>query len=171
MSKILQEHATAQRNTLTPNDENYKKYMDSYAKFFNKVGSTDFIKNTIEQLKSHYCQDINKYLNNVNLFAFNNKVYDYTTNIYRDIRKSDYITKTTNYDYDYKLINKDTRQKIYDFLYSLFEDNQIVEYWLKITGMALFGNEKQQKFYMFNGKGSNGKSLTQKIISLAPEVL
>ena len=167
MSKILQEHATAQRNTLTPNDENYKKYMDNYAKFFNKVGSTEFIKNTIEQLKSHYCQDINKYLNNVNLFAFNNKVYDYSTNIYRDIRKSDYITKTTNYDYDYKLINKDMRQKIYDFLYSLFEDNQIVEYWLKITALSLFGNEKQQKFYMFNGKGSNGKSLTQKIISLA----
>lgn len=167
MSKILQDYATSQRNSITPNDEKYKEYMTFYGKFFNKVGSTEFIKNTIEQLKNHYCQDIDKYLNNVNLFSFNNKVYDYTNNTYRNIRKSDFITKTTNYDYDEKKVSPIIRKKIYDFLYSLFEDNQIVEYWLKITAMSLFGNEKQQKFYMFNGKGSNGKSLTQKIISLA----
>jgi P4 family phage/plasmid primase-like protien len=167
MSKILQEYSTSQRNLITPEEEHYKKYMEFYGKFYNKVGSTDFIKNTIEQLKNHYYQELDCELNNVNLFAFNNKVYDYKYNVYREIRKSDYITKTTNYEYDEKLINKETRKKIYDFLYSLFEDNQIVEYWLKITSMALFGNEKQQKFYMFNGKGSNGKSLTQKIISLA----
>ncbi len=167
MSKILQDYATSQRNFIIPSDEKYKEYMSTYSKFFNKVGSTEFIRNTIEQLKNHYCQDIDRHLNNVNLFSFNNKVYDYTTNTYRNIRKSDFITKTTNYDYDEKKVSPIIRKKIYDFLYSLFEDNQIVEYWLKITAMSLFGNEKQQKFYMFNGKGSNGKSLTQKIISLA----
>lgn len=173
MGRKLQEIATEQRNYITPDHEKYKEYMMFYNKFYDKVGTNEFIKSTINQLQQPYYKDIFEYLNNVNLLSFNNILYDYNLNIFRKIEKSDYITLTTGYDLDYKIINnkivptKDEQyiKKIKQFIYSLFEDEELVNYWLDITGTSLFGNDKQQKFYIFTGKGSNGKSLTQKLLS------
>jgi P4 family phage/plasmid primase-like protien len=175
MGRKLQQIATEQRNFITPEHPKYKQYMDFYNKFYDKVGQTDFIKSTITQLQQAYYKDIVKELNNINLFAFNNILYDNKINEYRNIEKSDYITLTTGYDLEYKIINNkivpnrnnNIITKIKEFLYTLFENDELVNYWLNITAVSLFGNDKQQKLYIFSGKGSNGKSLTQKLINLA----
>lgn len=172
MGRKLQEIATEQRNFITPDHAKYKEYMDIYNKFFNKVGSNDFIKSVAEQMKQLYYIDITEKINNINLLAFNNIVYDYNKNLFRKINKDDYIIKTTGYDLKYKLngekiipVRNDVINKeLSKFIYTLFEDEEMVNYWLNITAKSLFGNEKEQKFYIFSGKGSNGKSLTQKLI-------
>jgi P4 family phage/plasmid primase-like protien len=173
MGRKLMEIATEQRNYITPDHEKYKEYMTFYNKFYEKAGTNQFIISTINQLKEPYYKDIFEYLNNVNLLAFNNVLYDFNLNVFRKIEKTDYITLTTGYDLKYKIINnkivpiKDEQfmKKIKEFIYSLFENDELVNYWLNITGSSLFGNDKQQKFYIFTGKGSNGKSLTQKLLS------
>jgi len=171
----LQEIATEQRNFITPEHPKYKEYMDFYNKFYKNVSSTSFINSTIEQLKLPYYKDIDSKINNINLFAFNNAVYDFTTNTYRLINKDDYIIKTTGYDLKYKVINNKIvptvdnkiKEELKQFIYSLFESDELVDYWLNITAQSLFGNDTEQKFYIFSGKGSNGKSLTQKLICSA----
>lgn len=175
MGRKLQQIATEQRNFITPEHPKYKEYMIFYNKFYNKVGTNEFIKSTITQLQQSYYKDIINSLNNVNLFAFNNILYDNNINEYRKIEKKDYITLSTGYDLNYKIINNkiipvsDNKitNKIKDFLYTLFENDELVNYWLNITAISLFGNDKQQKLYIFSGKGSNGKSLIQKLINLS----
>lgn len=175
MGRKLQEIATEQRNYITPENPRYKECMTFYKNFYNKVGTDTFIKSTINQLQQPYYQNIVEKINNVNLFAFNNILYDFNNNIYRKIEKNDYITLTTGYNLEYKIINNkiipvkndEYLKKIKNFIYSLFENDELVEYWFNITGSSLFGNDKQQKFYILTGKGSNGKSLTQKLLSNA----
>ena len=87
MGRRLQEIATEQRNFITPDNLKYKEYMDFYNKFFNKVGSNDFIKSVIEQMKQLYYVDISEKINNINLLAFNNILYDYSNNLFRKINK------------------------------------------------------------------------------------
>jgi len=175
MGRKLQEIATEQRNFITPDHPNYKEYTTIYNKFFNKVGSNDFIKSVVEQMKQLYSVEITEKINNINLLAFNNILYDYTNNTFRKIKKDDYIIKTTGYDLKYKIINnkivpvrnETINKELKSFILSLFEDDEMSNYWLNITAKSLFGNEKEQKFYIFSGKGSNGKSLTQKLICCA----
>lgn len=167
LGRKLQKIATEQRNLITPTDKNYDDYMKYYKVFFKTVGTTKFIKDVIEQLKSNYYLDLSEKLHNKNLFAFKNLVYDIKEKKYRNIEKKDYITKNTNYDFDIKNCNEENENIVKKFLFSLFEDKNMVEYWLNITGSQLFGNDEEQKFYIYSGSGSNGKSLTQKILAIA----
>jgi P4 family phage/plasmid primase-like protien len=172
LGRRLQEIATEQRNFITPDNPKYKEYMDIYNKFFDKVGSNDFIKSVVDQMKQSYYVDIMEKINNINILAFNNVLYDYTNNTFRKIKKDDYIIKTTGYDLKYKVVNNNIvpiriekiNKELNSFIMSLFEDEELFNYWFNVTAKALFGNEKEQKFYIFSGKGSNGKSLTQKLI-------
>lgn len=169
LGRELLNYATEQRNLITPEHPKYEEYMKHYKAFYNKLGSDTFINQTINQLKNSYLQDLTDKLDNTNLFSFNNILYDSKINKFRKIEKNDYITKTTNYKLELKnnltpKTDETIKQKIYDFLYSLFEDNEIVNYWLEITAKSLFGNDKEQKIYLLNGKGSNGKSLTQNLL-------
>lgn len=175
IGRNLQGIATEQRNFITPDNPKYKEYMDIYNKFYNKVGSNEFIKSVVDQMKQLYYNDITEKINNINTIAFNNILYDYTSNAFRKIKKDDYIVKTTGYDLKYKEHNnkivpirdEKINKELNSFIFSLFENDEMVDYWLNITSKSLFGNEKEQKFYIFSGKGSNGKSLTQKLINNA----
>jgi P4 family phage/plasmid primase-like protien len=167
LGRKLQKMASEQRNLITPNDPKYDDYMKYYKLFYKTVGTNKFIKDVIEQLKHHYYVDLTDKLHNKNLFAFKNLVFDMEEKKYRMIEKKDYITKNTNYDMDLSNCNEENKNKIKKFLFSLFEDEKMVEYWLNITGNQLFGNDGEQKIYIYSGSGSNGKSLTQKLLSVA----
>jgi P4 family phage/plasmid primase-like protien len=49
---------------------------------------------------------------------------------------------------------------------SIFEKEDIINYWLSITGLSLFAN-KFEKFYILTGSGGNGKGLLSTIIEKA----
>lgn len=164
MGRKLQEIAKEQYQLIDPDNENFKIYSDIYKKFYKTVGTNKFIKDCIEQLKLPYSKEIDELINNINYFAFKNAVYDIRTNKIREIRKDDYITKNTGYDYNKNYITEENEKTIRNYFYSLFEDDEMTEYFLKITGCQLFGNDIQQKIYFYSGKGGNGKSLTQNLI-------
>lgn len=164
-SNILKEYAIEQRNLLDKNDVNYTEKMKKFTKFFDTVGRGNFIDNTLKQLAGFYLDDeLEQKLNNKNYLAFNNILYDNTINKFRNIDKDDYITLTTGYNLNSQFMDKNLKKQIKSIIHSIFENKEIEKYWLYITALTLFGNQKE-RFYIHSGKGGgNGKGLTQRLL-------
>ena len=135
--------------------ENYKNYDKAYV----KIGNSKYTKDCIAYLKNLYTVERldDKLDANNNLLAFDDKLYDITLNKFRNISPFDYITKTCKRKAptDECLLKQ---KYIKDIIYSIFENNEMVEYWFIIISLSLFTN-KYENFYILVGSGSNGKSL------------
>lgn len=98
------------------------------------------------------------------LLCFKNGVFDIRNGIFRDGYPEDYITKCTHIDYiPHDLLESDKYKshkhdiiRFMEQLYPIPELNKFV--WEVLASCTIAGN-MNQKFYMFVGKGSNGKSL------------
>ena len=117
--------------------------------FFN----IDFIKNI----------DTNKYL-----LCFNNGVVDFKEKIFRDGLPEDYITKCTRIDYKNK--NNDEvnslKEEINDFMHKLFPIPELNKYMWDHLSSVLIGSNINQTFNIYNGSGSNGKSMLTDLMSV-----
>jgi len=171
-SDTLQKYTHEQLILLNINDEKYKEKLKICSKLHERVGDSTFIEKTIKQLTNLYLDDnLEKKLNNKNLLSFNNILYDYTLNEYRLIKKTDFITLTCGYDIKYKTIadkiipniNISHENNIKKIINSIFEDDEINNFWMVSTALSLFGN-KHEKFYIHSGKGGNGKGLLQRLL-------
>lgn len=164
ISSILQDIIIEKRNELKPDDPQYKSKNILIVKAYKNLGLSSYIKGIIDYLEYLYLKiELDDLLDsNVNLLAFNNKVYDITINNYRDIKPDDYITKTTKINMPTKY-DKNIEEKIYDLLLQIFDSKENYEYWLKITALSLFGN-KYESCYILTGTGGNGKGLLSKIL-------
>lgn len=173
----LQDLIIYERNKLKPpvktNDmskDEYDKLMSFYdncmklaKKGYINIGNSSYIKNIIDYLSNLYNVDRLDTLLDANdkLLAFDDKLFDFQNNCFRNIEPNDYITKTTKYNLpeksndDFKFINK--------LLGSIFENNEVVEYWLATTALSLFGN-KLESLYIHTGSGGNGKGLLSSIL-------
>ena len=100
--------------------------------------------------------------NNIYLLGFNNGVYDTKTKIFRDGKPSDYITKTTGYDFstDDKGYSKD----INEFLKKVFPEEDVREYIIQQQAQSISGMKGQDCIYTHTGRGGNGKSIEQGIL-------
>lgn len=98
------------------------------------------------------------------LFAFKNKVYDFTKNEVRPIRPDDYIMITTEYDYP-ESFNDDDIAFLNKFMETILPDEEMRNYVLDTTCSMLNGKKKEQYFIIFTGSGANGKSTYMKLIS------
>ncbi len=148
-----------------------KKYNDRIKllnRQFVKCGSFSFTNDVFNFLSSLYNVEniLNLFDKNVNLFAFDDKVYVKNENIIRDIKPNDYICLTTGYKYP---INSDinVRKQIFNTIYSMFDDDKMTEYILYVFASAILGNNKFEKFYILTGLGGNGKGLISDIINQA----
>ena len=119
----------------------------------------------IDKLKYLYLiEDLDEKLdNNINIIAFNDKLYDIILNKYRNIEKTDYITKTCQRYAPENKFNKIKREKILEILYSTFENNNIVDFWLKVISVSLFSN-KYENFYFLMGSNPSGRGLLFKLL-------
>ena len=134
----------------------------------NNIGCNNFLENILKQLKNfYYIEDFeNKFLNrNINIIAFNNGCYDYTTGNYRPINKGDFISITTGYNMP---IDYDDYEKINKLFFSIFENDEIMDYYYNVVSSCLFGN-KEESFYIFTGEGSNRKGLQNNLLEKALE--
>lgn len=174
ISSVLQELINNYMKTLLYNDAKYVEKTEFCLKFRKLTGSTNFKTGVIKELSSFYLDDeIEKKVNNINLLAFNNILYDYSKNEFRKINKEDYITFTTGYDLEYKInnnkiipiMNEKYKQEIKNIIGSIFESKEVIKFWFYTTSISLFGNNKE-RFYIHTGAGGgNGKGLTQRILS------
>lgn len=102
--------------------------------------------------------------NNIYLLGFENGVYDFEAKCFRDGMPDDNLTFSTGYDY----LEFDRNDKIVRDVKRYFENVQqntaMRDYVLKLLSTYLIGSAKDQKFIIWTGTGSNGKSLTVELI-------
>lgn len=126
-------------------------------KNLNKLKTTKFKNDVmIECCEIFYdSKFINKLDNNIYLIGFNNGVYDLEKGIFRDGSSEDYISLTTNTDY-----NESSKyyKDIDTFLTQIFPNKKLKEYVCLKLASYLQGNNKEETFDIWIGCGGNGKS-------------
>jgi len=130
-------------------------------KIITQLENVSFKNNIINQLVSlfkNHDPDFYKQLDsNPYLLGFKDGIYDFKTNQFRKGDPKDYLTYTTGYEYiDYDP-NNPIVQEIYEFLSQIITNKEVFEFTLKVLGKSLFGSP-DERFYILNGVGSNGKS-------------
>lgn len=92
------------------------------------------------------------------LLGFTNGVYDLKTFTFRDGCPDDCISLCTNYDYVEYDDDDDIVHEIHEFMEKIQPDPVARDYLYTILSTCLCGSIKDESFYVFTGKGSNGKS-------------
>jgi len=145
------------KNNLKPEDETLK-LIPSVSK---KLGTSKFICGVIDFLKDKYCNDEIEFNTKSYLFGFTNVVYDLEKNIFRNYEKDDYISMTTGYEWIEP--NIDEINEIDKMLKEVHIDEEIRNFYLDIICSGLWGTTLQH-YIIFNGSGSNGKSVLDDFI-------
>tara|TARA_B110000977_G_scaffold201886_1_gene299809 strand:+ start:14533 stop:17073 length:2541 start_codon:yes stop_codon:yes gene_type:complete len=138
----------------------------------NKVKNRPFKKMVMEECEDLFNNrdfeivlDSNKYL-----ICFTNGVYDLKKLEFRNGCPDDYISFCTKNDYTpwSTLQNTQHARELKDFLSKILPQPDVRKYVLKLISSFLSGNTGEQKFHIWTGDGSNGKS---KLVDLIEDAL
>jgi P4 family phage/plasmid primase-like protien len=104
------------------------------------------------------------------LLCFENGVYDFKTNEFRQGYPSDYVTKSTGRNYIKFDENNETYIPIYaeirTFMTQIFPEADLCRYMWDHLAASLIGIKREQAFNIYKGSGSNGKSILSELMSL-----
>lgn len=97
------------------------------------------------------------------LIGFKNGVYDLKSNIFRNGKPEDYISKSLAI--DYREYNEDDEEvhDVYSFLEKVFPDKSVRNYFMDNSSDIFVGGNHQKVVIFWLGEGDNGKSVTQSI--------
>lgn len=100
----------------------------------------------------------NKIDSNPYLIGFENGVYDLLTGTFRESTQDDYISKSVGY--DYMEVDKESEEYkcLLEFIENIYPIERVRHYMLKFFASLLDGVQRNQKFHILIGAGSNGKS-------------
>jgi len=101
------------------------------------------------------------------LIGFTNGVYDLKMHIFREGMPDDYIFHSTKLNYIAYNSNMPEYNEIDEFFGKLFTINSVKNYVLDILACIIDGSIAQERFYIFTGQGSNGKSRVLDLIQKA----
>ena len=105
---------------------------------------------------------------NINLIGFENGVYDLQKEEFREGKPDDYITLSTKNDYiEWSNVDKAIKRDITGFFEQVFPIEPVRNYFINVLSSCLSGSTQDEKLYIMNGSGSNGKSLTNDLMFLA----
>lgn len=95
------------------------------------------------------------------LICFKNGVVDLNEKVFRNGLPTDYITKSTNIDYEEinEHCDQDIAREITTFMQELFPDPSLNNYMWDHLSSVLIGINQNQTFHIYHGRGSNGKSM------------
>lgn len=99
-----------------------------------------------------------KFDTNVNLIGFENGVYDLDAMEFREGYPEDYICISTGINYiEYNAASIQNKE-IHKFLAQVLRSDVVREYVLSLFASFLHGNVREERFHVWTGVGSNGKS-------------
>jgi P4 family phage/plasmid primase-like protien len=101
------------------------------------------------------------------LIGFKNGVYDMKMHIFREGMPDDYISLSTNRNYIQYNPEYQEIIDINDFFEKVFTNINLRNYVLDILACIIDGSIAQERFYIFTGQGSNGKSRLLDLIQKA----
>jgi len=131
-------------------DAPYKKNVMSECEYFFGKEYENFVTMTDE--KKH-------------LLCFNNGVYDFELMEFRDGTKEDLLTFTTRCDYKEYSEEDEDYKDVSEFIYRLLPNDEKREYTLKLISSCLVGHTSDEKFHIWTGTASNGKSKFTELIT------
>jgi len=147
------------------NEEKWKKCMKIATKLKDE-NYTNSIKKSLKSLcaiENFVCNVLDV---DINTFAFINCLFDLENKVVRDIEPADHISTTTGYAFDIN-VSKDKRKEIKHLIRSMFKTDEMYDYLIDVLSMSMFGKNLHQEFYIFNGGGSNGKSVLMNLLLLS----
>lgn len=128
-----------------------------------KLKTTKFKKDIMEECKELFIQynfedklDKNRFL-----VGFENGIYDLNKQEFRDGTPDDYVTISTKIDYipfDEIDVDDDDFKEMLSFLRTVFVDNEIRHYFLKVLASCLQGHDAEEKFRIWTGSGCHSKN-------------
>ena len=152
--------------------EKLQEISGEFAKISNDLRDVSFKRNIMSEVADIFYENDPDFINlidsNIYLVCFENGVYDFQTNEFRDGVPEDYITKSTNL--DYIPINREDEEhkkilsEIDVFMAQLFVDESLREYMWQHLASILIGKNHPQTINIYNGTGSNGKSVLVDLI-------
>ena len=102
------------------------------------------------------------------LIGFTNGVFDLKIKKFRDGQPDDHISMSTNVYYKPFSKEKLYNKHIESFFASILPNKNVREYFLtRLSTFGVSGENREEKAYFCTGSGSNGKSLTFKLMSEA----
>ena len=103
------------------------------------------------------------------LLSFDNGVFDFNEKKFRTGRPEDYITIGVGYDYipieQIKTEYQKEEREIKEFFTQIYPQTELSNFIWELLASLLIGGNLNQKFYIFIGKGSNGKSIVMDLIA------
>lgn len=148
--------------------ENKKKMID---KITHDLEMGPFKRNVLSECTNLFLEDSEGFMEkldeNKNLLGFDNGVYDFKNNFFRDGSPDDCITlstKTTYIPYDK---NHAYIKEIKKYFREVYPVKAVRRYVLDILALSLCGEKcgiNKNKFYIWIGGGANGKSTTIKLM-------
>jgi P4 family phage/plasmid primase-like protien len=145
---------------------------DKCLEIVQRLGRTNDKKNIMTEAKELFYDEsfFQKLDTNPYLLCFNNGVYDFKDKMFRRGYPEDYISKTTNIDYEPIDLTKHqtTVNDINAFMKQLFPIKELHDYMWEHLASTLIGISNKQTFNMYIGAGRNGKSV---LVSLMEKVL
>jgi P4 family phage/plasmid primase-like protien len=147
-------------------DENAQKACSEKSKKFStialKLKQTNFKENIMKECRElFFIEKFEEKLDSSsNLIGFENGIFDLNTHEFRDGRPEDFLSFTTKINYVPYDPASETARNILDFLSKVLTKEHIRDYVLKVLASFLNGGVKEERFHIWTGSGSNGKSKT-----------
>lgn len=143
-----------------------RKNSEELAKFVKQVGNANFARGITEFIINYYHDDElpKKMSENPHLFAFKNSVFDTRSGELRPIQPDDYISNNTGYDLPPRESCEADIVELTNVLRSFWEDEATLKWWSWTVANTLYGRNNHNRFYIWTGRGGNGKSMLLKLI-------
>jgi P4 family phage/plasmid primase-like protien len=140
--------------------EIYSKKAASASKISLKLKTSGFKDSVMKECKCLFIDEKFEELldNRAYLLGFDNGVYDLKLHIFREGMPDDYISLSTNKNYIPFDATLPEIEEINNLFAKLFTNEALRNYVLDILTCAIDGSIAQERFYVFIGDGSNGKS-------------
>ena len=134
-----------------------------------KLKKTGFKKSVMDECRELFLDETlaNKLDENKNLIAFGNGIFDTLTMEFRDGRPDDYISFSTNIDFDPEkhYSSYESWSQIDKFMRDVLPDQTVRNYFIHHMSTCLSGGNEAQKFHILTGSGSNGKSMLMNLMA------
>jgi P4 family phage/plasmid primase-like protien len=127
-----------------------------------KLKRASFQQSVIQEAQMLFSRDEDrieeKMDSNTHLIGFENGVYDLDAMEFRDGRPEDYISLSTGINYIPYDENNPFIRDIQNFLDQILPSSVVKEYVLRLFASFLHGSIREERFHVWTGSGSNGKS-------------
>jgi len=167
--RLLLSNNESETNRLKSELEDLGNEKFKVCKLIDSLKKSSFKKDVLHECRHlFYDENFDTEINNTkNIIVFNNGVFDLDALTFRNGEPGDYSSFSTNNNYsDYDENNPDV-QKVYDVFSQIHPNKTLRDFFFYTLASALHGYKREQKFDIWTGVGSNGKSITVEFISKA----